>query len=1145
MTKHSRPRTRFALPTGYRLHAQRLGVFSGSDPIRTFKYKLKFNNETQRHTLIEQIFAEYRGIEGVRTVDQWHQNPNSYSIIDFWFDSLCVGGLFQPKEPALMELGCKLAGSNSSEGVFFNSMPPKVRQLFDRQRWITQFTKEMRSNGKNRPKRFLETLADGQDPENATVERLMGRWIESIPDGTGISREAHLVLVSKIFGADNSVFSQQQPTSLDLTYLIEPRLPWRRRKLGEDRSLMIGQLETDRSDLFKICHVSTLDFLIVAGLSDNGNALSNFLNIILRQLREGNIDAILKEMAIRRLYSTAEQEEVRSRLVYLSEQARKLPESQFAPGWHEHRSTLVGRLSSYLSNRKRLINERKECPQEIQKELAKVVANEKLDLMALKDIDRVTNLLGKSDVLNNPTAAGVVEVELAEIRTQVNRSLQEYHNEVSLPERYPALAKGLPRPVHFPGDDRIHIFEEYTNGPVLIWQYLQTLQPLLEAVADSRYILTDVELERMRKMVISIRSDRAIRFFEDSFTDFYEQVTTMQPQQVFWQSTYSRAKCEVIVLRSQLDLGTVAIACQKALQGINPLDCVRESEYVVDIIEFARRTAAITLRILDEGGIEAALAKIKEISASTTFFEEFQAVVNSFPSSQLAAERWTQRFVSAKCRGLLSQVSRKSFTSRAVIQTINGSQSTLAYCKEEQAATRYAVRLNLIALKGKHEVGWKAIEKSGVTNVRKGGMLTELSVGTYQRQFLDETLHASKLLRTKVSGASLIAEKELVPLWDENGMLKDFSVGEETVYQAQPFVFETRVNNKIIAPNRYLGLDVGEYGIAWCVIGGDVDRVSIIAAGWIEDPQYFKLQREVKRLRKKEQPRGTLTVSSTKIARIRESLVGSLRNRIHALVLRYHARPVYEHEIDAFETGGNRIKKVYASVKKADVALDIAGNALRASLWGTKRMVGLTVAAGGTSQTCSSCKRWYRDFFGKDVWEGSKRYEVEPVLGHPCIFQVTIQSQQLYLYYEAPNPDESQTLTGNQLVKAIKQYLRPPMKEEEESAAVRHAGINQTVRLNRGSSHQFICPFSDCDHHADADLQAAYNIAVKGWLKGIYKDVKKSPAGQARLSVDESTGYSQKQWEHDIFEKKDIIPAFKEVALVDLRNRMKQKVVMP
>jgi hypothetical protein len=45
------------------------------------------------------------------------------------------------------------------------------------------------------------------------------------------------------------------------------------------------------------------------------------------------------------------------------------------------------------------------------------------------------------------------------------------------------------------------------------------------------------------------------------------------------------------------------------------------------------------------------------------------------------------------------------------------------------------------------------------------------------------------------------------------------------------------------------------------------------------------------------------------------------------------------------------------------------------------------------------------------------------------------------------------------------------------------ARLGDAWKEQRGNMAVFLCPFGDCHHVADADLQAALNIALRGYAK--------------------------------------------------------------
>ncbi|MDR3116280.1 MAG: hypothetical protein LBT91_00335, partial [Bifidobacteriaceae bacterium] len=88
---------------------------------------------------------------------------------------------------------------------------------------------------------------------------------------------------------------------------------------------------------------------------------------------------------------------------------------------------------------------------------------------------------------------------------------------------------------------------------------------------------------------------------------------------------------------------------------------------------------------------------------------------------------------------------------------------------------------------------------------------------------------------------------------------------------------------------------------------------------------------------------------------------------------------------------------------------------------------------------------------------------------------------------------------GKDIKSMIYNAMRPNMEESEDDSKLgngmqivkRKLGDEAWQRVkqsfgkskSRGNMAIFVCPYIDCQHIADADLQAAFNIAVRGYLK--------------------------------------------------------------
>ena len=258
------------------------------------------------------------------------------------------------------------------------------------------------------------------------------------------------------------------------------------------------------------------------------------------------------------------------------------------------------------------------------------------------------------------------------------------------------------------------------------------------------------------------------------------------------------------------------------------------------------------------------------------------------------------------------------------------------------------------------------------------------------------------------------------------------------------------------------------------------------------------IKKDVKDLRNN-QVRATFSAPNTKIARVRESLIGSFRNQLESLAIAKNARLTFEYEISHFQTGGRQISVVYDSVKKAevlrpgnDVDIKQAWGGIKRGL-STKPMLvrefpqyAFEVVAGGTSSFCTNCKRDAYDWLKENDIKGLMGTEVRPDLGQAKWRDFAKEKISEYAEDHA-NFDVNKALE---------------MVEIHENADVKIREKTSTVDL-------FICPF--CGHITHADKQAAFNIAVRGALKD--RELEKYPdrkmpdklAGDQKLSRDNMT----------------------------------------
>jgi hypothetical protein len=310
--------------------------------------------------------------------------------------------------------------------------------------------------------------------------------------------------------------------------------------------------------------------------------------------------------------------------------------------------------------------------------------------------------------------------------------------------------------------------------------------------------------------------------------------------------------------------------------------------------------------------------------------------------------------------------------------------------------------------------------------------------------------------------------------------------------------------------NRYLGIDVGEYGLAYTVIEVSDDlrsfaesktindelikesSVRILECGFIHSHLISKI-RDQYRENQKIQRTATFSRPNTKLANIRENAINSIRNRIHHLALKYKAKPIYELQISNFETGSGRVTKIYNSVKRSDPYKDQdTEKKLRNHLWGTKKGVGAEVGARATSYTCISCGCSHYDIawgltnrkdFDKALFSLENlgdRYRILDNEGNALKFDSNGHDVLLHLYFVA---EPSNAISKKHIEKAVRDWARAPLEKFDSVVS-----DTEKHKLLRGNSAFYRCPF--CDSMTDADIQASFNIATLGALT-VSKDKKK------------------------------------------------------
>ncbi len=433
-----------------------------------------------------------------------------------------------------------------------------------------------------------------------------------------------------------------------------------------------------------------------------------------------------------------------------------------------------------------------------------------------------------------------------------------------------------------------------------------------------------------------------------------------------------------------------------------------------------------------------------------------------------------------------------------------------------------------------------------------------ISTSYYQLQWLERLIYKPQSwqdFEITTAEPSLIVEQRYSISWNLDEELPEFRLEKDkkpVLYYTLPFkvdpkkekeqrakIFRASLKNE---PQNYhfLGADIGEYGIAWVIIKVDEDNKQIIIKdyGFIYDPRIKRIQEHFKEIQQKARL-GEFLEESTVVAYLRENAIGYLRNRLHDKLTKYKGHIIYESNISAFEAGSGRVTKIYDSVKRPDVGnhpdatRDVYSQLIK-HIWGLKtggkkNAPGWQVGASGTSYTCISCGRnVYNIRDSESIWK------IEQREGNIVVFT---NGKVKVLGYTEARLDPNKEYKSKDIFKYIKAFTRPPLavwveKEENnskdknqnpqqkkkgewviKSETVKKFVIDRGVlskeqvikmRQHRGNSALFVCPYADCLAVADADIQAAFNIALRGYFYAkAYAEGKDKAVAKVKESLQE------------------------------------------
>jgi len=1126
--------------TGYRLHTKRLG-HTGNAGIRTFKLPIHAEDNSRHDSFFADIKNDHEKQLGATNITSWLESregdADMYSLLDFWLDSLRAGVVFAPKSRALNKLLADIAGSSIDEQVkaSMREKQPAFVQAVNfadfKEKFALKGAIRSTSTKDSVRRRFLQCFDEDEDDLDpaviATIDDLIETFFTS--NGDTIERDKQNQYWRDQWGLDKSLYDLDGDK--DLTFYPLPKLEMTPDAGAHDCLRKYRNWIDDNQDTFGLDDQEAKEaFLRLCWgnlqASGNYNAFSNYFNQIVNTLQsEDGIDDVVDDLCTASDVWSGQENHLRERIAFLADGARRLGQPKCVADWSKYRSTLGGRLASWLSNTIRQEEFLAETTQKQVEELTDIAtrldnefyaeafsaADDTRDRQLASEVETAQDTLRKlrDNEGFDPDALSVYRDSIGHLRSLLNRAHQILGDDtVDAYEAYPALHEQVRLVPKFVGGAKEARFSKYRNSLHMLKRGVTFLQEEAPDAPDAAGVRNSDEefesyflrqLNALQRFYQDANSQRFRDIVSDLFARFDIDISAVSSAKTFYISPYSNRDNRQVI-NVDTDNKDVSKLLARWANEIKPywddILATENWEEIMDAVKIDRIRYGWIGRLSADTTIHIADDLSDHFPEAETYRD-----LHGDTLSGTQADNFLQRVILSEMEGRVNEASREEFTVRYVVQpqdagkksnyplvvSSNGGDKITAgtrmqwYIKDNDTSFAHSETNRSVWTLSDSKTFANGLEKK---YVKPQTNLFAIKTSKYQLQFLDNALPGgAKRFRDdggfdlELQDHSFIAEETLSVNWNFDTGNLHLESTDKNMYAAIPIaIIPENEDSDRDNRTRYLGIDVGEYGLAYTIIETEPE-VSILETGFEHEPTLRNIRKQVTNIKNKQRT-GTFGVPSTKLARLRKQAVTKLRNRMHDLAVRFDAILVYEWQISNFETGSARVTNVYNSVKRADTSSGMGSDAESGEaelVWGDSSWrVGREVSAFATSNMCSNC-------FESVYAYPDEAFSLQSVESEYAYYTVDGTQENVMAFLPDTDPEG---ISGGKLKQAIKDFSRPSIDtlvERQTNDFDLSKGKTTELIRHRGNSALFECPF--CHAVNDADIQASLFIGLRAILK--------------------------------------------------------------